>query len=238
MLAQLENKLVFYDDDLQSGALTDTGTFKRLVTANIPVLVERKGQQHYEIQPYARILARGNKSLEACYAHPDGFYRRLILLKCKKRDENRKDYKLFGKKIIDNELEGILAWALKGLQRLMIQGWEFTTSERTTLALKEAQEDGNSLIPFIQDTDNIVFDEDEEVASGDLYEAYTRWCELNALKPLAMRTVSNYIKENAEELHIQYSNRIKGKRGYKGMGLMNKIEKAGRFTIVKKEEVV
>ena len=238
MLAQLENKLVFYDDDLQSGALTDTGTFKKLVTANIPVLVERKGQQHYEIQPYARILASGNKSLEACYDHTDGFYRRLILLKCKKRDENRKDDKLFGKKIIDNELEGILAWALKGLQRLMIQGWEFTTSERTTLALKEAQEDGNSLIPFIQDTNNIVFDEDEEVASGDLYEAYTRWCELNALKPLAMRTVSNYLKENAEELHIQYSNRIKGKRGYKGMGLMNKIEKAGRFTIVKKEEAI
>jgi hypothetical protein len=61
---------------------------------------------------------------------------------------------------------------------------------------------------------------------------------LNALKPLAMRTVSNYLKENAEELHIQYSNRIKGKRGYKGMGLTNKVERAGRFTIVKKEEVV
>ena len=58
------------------------------------------------------------------------------------------------------------------------------------------------------------------------------------MKPLAMRTVSNYLKENAEELHIQYSNRIKGKRGYKGMGLINNIEKAGRFTIVKKEGAI
>ena len=46
MLAQLENKLVFYDDDLQSGALTDTGTFKKLVTANIPVLGTQGSATH------------------------------------------------------------------------------------------------------------------------------------------------------------------------------------------------
>lgn len=236
MLAQLENKLLFYDDDLQSGALTDTGTFKKLVTATIPVLVERKGQQHYEILPYARVLACGNKSLEACYDHSDGFYRRLILLKCKELDENRIEDKLLANKIIDSELEGILNWALKGLQRLMIQNWEFTISKRSRIALQEAQEDGNSVIPFLRDESVVSFGEDEEVTSSDLYDSYVRWCELNALKPLAMRTVSNYIKENAEKLGIIYSNKVQGLRGYKGIGLRRKVEKAGRFTIVRREE--
>lgn len=233
MMAQLENKLLFYDDDLQSSALTDTGTFKKLVTATIPVLVERKGEPHYEMLPYARILASGNKGLEACYDHTEGFYRRLILLRCKEKDKNRKDDKLLAKKIIKNELEGILNWAIRGLQRLMNNGWEFTISDKTQEAILDARRDGNSIIPFTEDLNTLIYDDDEEITSSDLYDAYEMWCEDNAMKPLAMRTVSNYFRENAKELGITYSNRVKGKRGYIGVGLINKVTKGGRFKLVK-----
>ena len=233
MMAQLENKLLFYDDDLQSSALTDTGTFKKLVTATIPVLVERKGEPHYEMLPYARILASGNKGLEACYDHTEGFYRRLILLRCKEKPANRKDDKLLAKKIIKSELEGILNWALEGLERLMINQWEFTISEATQEAILDAQRDGNSIIPFIEDFGTLKYGGGEQITSSDLYDAYEMWCEDNAMKPLAMRTVSNYFRENANDLGIQYSNRVEGKRGYIGLGLVNKITKGGRFKIVK-----
>lgn len=235
-MAQLENKLVFYDDDLQSGALTDTGTFKKLVTATIPVLVERKGEPHYEMLPYARILASGNKSLEACYDHSDGFYRRLILLRCKDKPEGRRDDKLLAKKIILDELEGILNWALVGLQRLMGNEWEFTLSAKTLVTLQEAQEDGNSLIPFLHDETAVVYGEDESVTSADLYDTYSDWCEGNALKPLAMRTVATYLKENASFLNIGYSNRVDGKRGYTGIGLVTKVKRAGKFIISRAKE--
>lgn len=236
LMAQLENKLVFYDDDLQSGALTDTGTFKKLVTATIPVLVERKGEPHYEMLPYARILASGNKSLEACYDHSDGFYRRLILLRCKDKPEGRRDDKLLAKKIILDELEGILNWALVGLQRLMGNEWEFTLSAKTLVTLQEAQEDGNSLIPFLHDETAVVYGEDESVTSADLYDTYSDWCEGNALKPLAMRTVATYLKENASFLNIGYSNRVDGKRGYTGIGLVTKVKRAGKFIISRAKE--
>ena len=232
-MAQLENKLLFYDDDLQSSALTDTGTFKKLVTATIPVLVERKGEPHYEMLPYARILASGNKGLEACYDHTEGFYRRLIMLRCKEKPKNRKDDRLLAKKIIANELEGILVWGLEGLQRLMSNQWEFNMSESTQNALVDAQRDSNSVIPFTEDLGTLRYAEGEQITSSELYETYTKWCEDNAMKPLAMRTFSNHLRENADELNIKYSNRVEGRRGYFGVGLVNKVTKGGRFTLIK-----
>lgn len=236
MMAQLENKLVFYDDDLQSGALTDTGTFKKLVTATIPMLVERKGEPHYEMLPYARILASGNKSLESCYDHSDGFYRRLVLLTCKEKPKNRKEDKLLAKKIIENELQGILNWALVGLQRLIGNKWEFTLSAQTVASLQDAQEDGNSFIPFLNDDTTVVFGEDQSVTSSDMYDAYSRWCDDNAMKPLAMRTISHYIKENSSDMGVSYSNRVEGKRGYVGIGVISKVRKAGKFVITRAKE--
>lgn len=236
MLAQLENKLLFYDDDLQTVALNDTGTFKKLVTATIPVLVERKGEPHYEMLPYTRILASGNKGLEACYDHSDGFYRRLLILKCKNKPLDRVDDRTLAKKIISKELGGILNWAIEGAQRLIGQNWEFTISESTTAMMEQAIEDANSFLAFINSPNTVLFAQGATVTSSDLYTTYERWCEDNALKPLAMRTVSNWLKENAPLYQIEYSNRVNGRRGYIGMALMNPVPRAGTFTITKSEE--
>ncbi len=233
MLAQLENKLVFYDDDLQSQALSDTGIFKKLVTASIPLLVERKGEAHYEMLPYARIIASGNKSIEACYDHSDGFYRRLILLQCKEK-KPRVDDRLFAKRIINDELEGILNWSIEGLQRLILNRWEFSISSKSNLLLKEAEEDSNSFLAFMRDDSNFVFDETASVSSRDLYEAYTNWCNDNAFKALAMRTVSTFLKENLNTFNIKYSNKVNGtKRGYFGLRLTRPTEKTSTFKLVK-----
>jgi putative DNA primase/helicase len=233
MLAQLENKLVFYDDDLQSSALDDTGTFKKLVTATIPVLVERKGEPHYEMLPYARILASGNKGIEACYDHSDGFYRRLILLKCKTKPVGRKDDKLLAKRIIKHELAGILNWALVGLQRLMAQEWEFTLSSHTVQALQQAEEDSNSFLAFLRDRTTVEIGEGFTITSGDLYYAYERWCDDNAVKPVAMRTVTTWMRENGDVYGFSYIPNLEGKRGYEGLQTVKEIERVGRFKIVK-----
>lgn len=233
MLAQLENKLVFYDDDLQSQALSDTGIFKKLVTASIPLLVERKGEPHYEMLPYARIIASGNKSIESCYDHSDGFYRRLILLQCKEKPL-RTDDRLFAKRIIRHELEGILNWAIEGLQRLILNRWEFTISEKSQMLLEDAEEDSNSFLSFMRDENALVFDETCSISTKDLYEGYIEWCEENALKALAMRTVSKFLKDNTNTFDIKYSNKVAGsKRGYFGLRLTRKIEKQTTFKLVK-----
>jgi len=239
MLAQLENKLVFYDDDLQTSALTDTGTFKKIVTTGIPILVERKGEPHYEMQPYARIIASGNKGIEACYDHSDGFYRRLIVLKCKAKEPTRKDDRTLAKKIVDNELSGLFNWALEGLQRLMSNNWTFTLSQGALDNLKQAEEEGNNFLSFMADETNVIYNETADATSSEIYNAYTRWCEFNALRPMGMRTVSSFLRENADHYGIAYSTHIsrgsQNRRGFKGVGLLEEAKQntVGRFKITK-----
>ncbi len=237
MLAQLENKLVFYDDDLQTSALTDTGTFKKLVTASIPVLVERKGEPHYEMLPYARIIASGNKGIEACYDHSEGFYRRLIVLRCKEKEDDRVDDRLLAHRISQNELSGILNWALSGLQRLMSNNWTFSLSDKALENLNMAEEEGNNLLMFLRDDDAVTYGEDCDVTSGEFYDAYLNWCDDNALKPLAMRTVSGYLRENVKRLDLEYTNRVirdgRPKRGFRGLKVDTTVVRVGRFKLRK-----
>lgn len=229
IMAQLEHKLVFYDDDLQSEALDDTGIFKKLVTATIPMLVERKGEPHHEILPYIRIFASGNKGIEACYDRSEGFYRRLLMLHCRPKPV-RVDDKMLSKKIIDREISGIVNWALEGLQRLMANGWEFTISDRSNEALNFAEEEGNSFLAFLRDGDVVEFGEDVSVSSRDLYLAYEKWCADNAVKPLAMRTVANYMRENLDTLALRFDDKVDGvARGYFGIGLKVEVTTVGRF---------
>lgn len=232
IMAQLEHKLVFYDDDLQSEALDDTGIFKKIVTANIPMLVERKGEPHHEILPYARIFASGNKGIEACYDRSEGFYRRLLVVQCKPK-EARVDDKLLSKKIIDRELEGIVEWAIEGLQRLMSNEWEFTVSQRSYDAMNFAEEESNSFLAFLRDGDAVEFGEEFSVSSRDLYLGYERWCSDNAIKPLAMRTVSNYMRENLDSLALRFDDKVDGNaRGYFGIGIKIEVGNLGRFRVV------
>lgn len=239
MLAELENKLVFYDDDLQTSALTDTGTFKKIVTASIPLLVERKGIAHYQILPYARIIAAGNKGIEACYDHSDGFYRRLIVLKCRPTDPDRVVNRLFGQDIIENELSGIVNWALEGLQRLIANGWEFSLSQRAQDNLTAAEEEGNNILSFLRDETAVIYDDSADATSSELYDAYEKWCDDNAMKALNVRTFSNYIRENTDKYGIEYTNNImrgsSRRRGFRGIGILEsaKQPKVGRFKVVK-----
>lgn len=232
MLAQLENKLVFYDDDLQSQALSDTGTFKKLVTATIPLLVERKGESHYEMLPYVKIIASGNKSIEACYDHSDGFYRRLLLLQCKPKGD-RIDDKLLGDTIVKHELSAIVNWAIEGLKILIANKWEFDISTKSQAMVKDAEEDANTFLAFLRDTNSIEFKAESEASSIDIYDVYKRWCEDNAYTPLALRTVSHFLKENEPTFQIKYSKLVEGnKRGYKGIGLLHNIDRAGGFIVI------
>ena len=235
MLASLENKLVFYDDDLQTAALTDTGTFKKLVTASVPVLVEQKGVAHYSILPFARIICCGNKPIEACYDKSDGFYRRLIILKCKEKPDDRIDDKTLRLYIADNELEGVLRWAVEGLCRLNVQNWSFTISEQAKKNLEDAREDANNIITFAHDHDAVDYNPDAMVSSKDFYDAYAEWCIDNGFRPLANSTFSRYWKTEQRDFPVTYSNGIlaggKRVRGYKGVGIKFKPKRIGYMNI-------
>lgn len=82
--ADLEHELLMVDDDMKLEALQSTHYLKSLITAEMPMDLERKGEQSYQGKMYIRFLAFSNGDLESLYDHSDGFYRRQLILSVKK----------------------------------------------------------------------------------------------------------------------------------------------------------
>lgn len=79
--ADLQNMLVMLDDDMKMEALTQTNNIKAIVTAELPMDLERKGQQSYQADMRVRFLALGNGRMQALHDRSYGFFRRQILLR-------------------------------------------------------------------------------------------------------------------------------------------------------------
>ncbi len=91
--------------------------------------LEKKGRQSYQGWMYARLLAFSNGDLQSLYDRSDGFFRRQIILTTKEKDPCRKDDPDLAEKSC-LEVEGILLWAIVGLQRLVANDFRFSESDR------------------------------------------------------------------------------------------------------------
>lgn len=221
--ADLEHELVMVDDDMKLEALPQTNNMKAIITAELPIDLEKKGIQSYQGNLYARFLGFGNGTLKALYDRSEGFFRRQIILSVKKKAENRKDDPFLAEKMCA-EKEGIFLWCLEGLHRLMRNDYQFSLSNRSKENMKEAISDGNNVVEFMKSEGYIQFSPESEASSKDLYEAYKRWCEDNALHPISARSMSLYLIENADTYCLLSSNNIRmgGKRvrGFIGISIL------------------
>ena len=166
--ADLEHTLVMVDDDMKLEALPQTNYIKTIITAELPLDLEKKSQQSYQGELYCRFLGFGNGSLKALYDRSEGFFRRQIILTTKRKDKNRKDDPFLSEKLI-SEKEGIFLWCLEGLKRLIAQDYKFTISPQTEENMKEAVFEGNHILEFLASEGYIRLKADYTVTTKDLY---------------------------------------------------------------------
>ena len=222
--ADLEHELLMVDDDMKLEALPQTNYIKAIVTAELPMDLEKKGRQSYQGQLYVRFIGLGNGTLHSLYDRSVGFFRRQIILTAKERSANRVDDPFIAEKMC-GEAEGIFLWALEGLQRLIANNYRFTISRQAQENMKAAVADGNNIIEFMQSTGYIAFQPDAASSSKDLYAAYKLWCEDNAYNPLSMKSFCNYLNQNAGSYSIRHTNNIyigggRRSRGFAGLEVL------------------
>ena len=215
--ADLEHRLVMVDDDMKMEGLPDTNYLKLIITAELPLDLEKKSKQSYQGELYVRFVGFGNGSIKALYDRSHGFFRRQIILTAKKRDPDRVDDPDLSEKLTA-EKEGIFLWCFHGLQRLIRQNYKFTISEQTKANMEAAVSDGNNVVDFMQSKGYITFFSEAESSTRELYAAYKLWCEDNAFNPLSSTSFSRYLNENQDVYHIRASNNIyiHGKRRVRG----------------------
>ena len=221
--ADLENKLLMVDDDMDMSALPKTNYIKSIVTAECKMDMERKGVQSYQSQLYVRFLCFGNGALTALHDQSDGFFRRQIVLTTKDRPADREDDPFLVEKLVA-ERDSIFLWCLEGLHRLIANNYRFTISPKTQENVETVRRSSNNVVEFLQSEGYIRFRADYEASSKSIYEAYKLWCEDNVRKPLSANRLSSELTQNAMLYNVEPTNNIysggKRVRGFVGIEVL------------------
>ena len=222
--ADLENKLLMVDDDMDMSALPKTNYIKSIVTSECKMDMERKGVQSYQSQLYVRFLCFGNGALTALHDKSDGFFRRQIVLTTKDRPAGRADDPFLVDKLL-REKEGIFLWCLEGLHQLIGNNYQFSISGKARENMETVKRSSNNVIEFPQSEGYIRFRADSEASSKAIYEAYTRWCDDNAQKPMSANRVSSELAQNERLYNVEATNNVhvggKRVRGFVGIEVVN-----------------
>lgn len=224
--ADLEHELLMLDDDMKLEALPQTNNIKAIITAELPMDLERKRQQSYQGDLYVRFIGLGNGVLQALHDRSVGFFRRQIILTTKEKGPNRKDDPYIAEKMTA-EAEGIFLWALEGLHRLIANDFRFTLSQSALDNLNDAVSDGNNIIDFLASEGYIRFRADYEASSKNLYAVYKQWCDDNALNSLSQKSFGSFLKQNESRYNLEYTNKVnigggRFARGFVGIELLQR----------------
>lgn len=184
------------------------GVIKQL-TGGEPMRARNLYGDFFEFQPKAKIWLSTNHK-PAVKGEDEGIWRRIHLIpftECISDGELDRDlpWKL------RQELPGILAWAVRGCLDWRRHGLQVP---RVVIdATLEYRREESVLARFVDDV--CVSSPRATVAKKALYEAYTAWCDEQALPPLSHLRLSKALKEQG----VGEERGAKGVRSWRGLGL-------------------
>lgn len=188
--AELHGKLLNTYADLPQGKIKDTGIFKALVSGD-RIQGEEKGLKPFMFRNTARLLFATNKLPSNLVDQTSGFYRRLIIIPfLNVVPINQIDRDLKEKLLL--EKEGIVQWAVKGLQRLINNNYCFTESNHARKLMKEYKKSNNSSFWFIEEF--CQFDPNSIESGKTLYETYKARCIETRQVPVSTREFYSQIE--------------------------------------------
>ena len=177
--AELYGKLANVGDDIGDEFIANASVFKKLVTGE-RVSVEKKGQDPFEFNNYSKFLFSAN-SIPRMRDKTGAVQRRLVIIPFDaKFTKDDADYRPFIKYDLREQeaVEELIQIGIQGLKRI-IENNAFTTAHKVDEALKEYEEENNSIISFVNEfgMENI-----ENEPTKNVYQAYSEFCMVNGLK--------------------------------------------------------
>lgn len=193
--AELFGKLANIGDDIGDEFIANAAVFKKLVTGE-RLSVERKGQDPFEFNNYAKMLFSAN-NIPRIKDKTGAVQRRLVIIPFDATfSPNDPDYRPYIKYDLRQQecMEYLILLGLEGLKRVL-QNYMFTTSSRVQQELEEYEETNNPIIGFYKEH----IDDIENEPTKDAYRKYVEYCLANNLQPLS---------------NIEFSKQVKSKFGF------------------------
>lgn len=189
--------------DLSSAALKNTGSFKKLTGRDL-ISASRKFKNMVKFQNYAKMIFSANE-LPVTYDITDAFFNRWIIIdfpyqflpqreidliedeEAKKKVKLR-DPKRIERIVSDDEMSGLLNWALEGLDRLRKDG-QFSRSPSTEQTKEKWMRKSNSCIAFLMDC--VKTDYNSYVSKTEFRQLYSYYCSFYKLSLKSDKSIKN-----------------------------------------------
>ena len=201
-LGELFNKLANLAGDISKTALKETGNFKN-ITGKDMLSAARKFKTRVNFTNYAKMIFCANE-LPITYDITPAFWNRWILLEFPytflsqkeldllDEDEliNKKlaDTEVIDKMSTDEELSGLLNWALIGLERLL-KNSDFSYSPSTNDVKIKWIRKSDSCAAFLMDSVEECYG--GEISKTELRHKYFKYCKEHKLRPCGDKAMKN-----------------------------------------------
>ena len=188
-LSQIADKTLNISTENETDTNLDTQLLKA-ITSGEPVQMEEKFQSPFSYKPYVK-LAFAMNSLPYVKDKSYGFERRLVVIPFdvrfvdhQPRTRNELEGNPYLSEILMDELDGILAFAIRGLLRLRKNDYKFTSSKKAQRALEQYKEKIDPMLAYVRS--NVEEDEEaEKINMSRFREHYQNWCREEGHEKLA-----------------------------------------------------
>ena len=183
----LENRQAVISDELCCGGVKHLDILKKII-AGEDIIIEAKGEQAIPYKPHARLLYAAN-SLPELGERDSGnaFADRLAVLKFPNTLSTAQwDLGLVDKLLKERNV--FLSYIVQNIAPAFVQrNFAFTKDNDGEEALRSYKQENDSVKAFIEDAELCVRGEQNEAYLGDVYEAYTKFCKVNMVRPFGAR---------------------------------------------------
>ena len=181
-------------DDQKAANIEDGSTFKA-ITGDGVIEAELKGKDPFTITFKGGITFTCN---EMPYIKDDKgthMFERFLIIPCDNViPPEKRDNRLFEK--MEEEIEGIIIWALQGLKRLMKNDFVLTESKMSKSANIEYRSLNDSLFRFIKENCIVTGDISDKVRKTDFEKRYDKYCGENDIKALDKKNIKARAQKN------------------------------------------
>ena len=209
-IANLFGKLANVSIETNAKSEVYDSTFKAIVSGD-PIEADRKYGTPFTFKPCCKLIFAVN-NLPRVDDKTNAFFRRLVILKFKRKFEEKEQNKNL-KNELYKEKDGIFLWCLEGLRRLRERGY-FKIGKSTRKEIDAYRRENNNVIVFIEDECQL--DKGLLITKQELYDTYVEWCKNNGNKSLSKL---KFGKELIKQFSSVEDDRTSGSRVWIGIGI-------------------
>jgi len=187
----------------------DEQRLKTLISGGL-VQIDRKFRDPINLKPMAKWIICGNE-LPSISDQTHGFWRRFAIVDFKRQFQDHEKDPLLARKIIENELSGVLNWAIAGLLRLNQRGRFPAISNEMRDVLSSGQRETNNVLAWWQDERGVI-SQDKFTPRNDVYQDYRFFAQESGTMPVSAERFWARVKQIVGHALQTKDKKIAGKK--------------------------